>query len=232
MDGVASSPYLMNFRNAAVAILAQVVRMADEYRTLGCDLANDVAQRIFDDTVPATHLYPKTLFCAKLQPSKGKTSDWKACERALQTLSEIADHSGGRVPHQKSLHEQFVIYLGTREITWSYRESDDCITSLRAMLQTFLEIRRSLTPVAPANHPKLQVVIDKMFVAPKSDTRKARDMHRAESKRQQDIPQRDIPRHSRSRHRSPAHRRDHPTRSRHRSPAPRRHKSSSRSPRR
>ena len=40
------------------------------------------------------------------------------------------------------------------------------ITSMRAMLQTFLEIRRSLTPVAPANHPKLQVVIDKMFVAP------------------------------------------------------------------
>ena len=124
MDGVASSPYLINFRNAAVAILAQVVRMADEYRTLGCDLAKNVAQHIFDDTVPATHLYPKDLFCAKLQPSKGKTSTWKACERALQTLSEIADHTGGRVPHKKSLHEQFVIYLGAREITWSFLESD------------------------------------------------------------------------------------------------------------
>ena len=37
------------------------------------------------------------------------------------------------------------------------------------MFQTCLEIKRSDHPVAPANHPRLQIIIDKMYVAPRSE---------------------------------------------------------------
>ena len=141
----------------------------DEHRTCGLDLPNEVVARVFYDNIPASQLHPKTLWRAKIQRSKGKTSDWRACEKAYNVLTNLADESKGRVPKQKQLHLQFVEFLSRREITWCYRDSDDAITGLRVMFQTCLEIKRSDHPVAPANHPRLQIIIDKMYVAPRSE---------------------------------------------------------------
>ena len=91
------------------------------------------------------------------------TSDWARVDRNYHILSEVVDTGDGRIPRQASLHKQFVDYLHFEGVNWSFRDSDDAATRLRAMLQSLLLLKRSLKP-APKNHERLQAIMDKLVV--------------------------------------------------------------------
>ena len=137
--------------------------MTERTRTGGEDLPDHIAQRILDDFVPAAQLCPKLLWACKLQPGKGHTSDWASLNKTYHILSDIIDECGGKVVKQASLRNQFFAFLSRQHVQWSFREADDAVSRIRAMLMTLQEFRRD-HKASPKNYPPLQALLDKMLV--------------------------------------------------------------------
>ena len=132
-------------------------------RTLGADLTDHDAKRIFDDFVASAHLKPKELFRCKLQPVKGYTSDWQAVNRYFYIINEIVDALKGRIPNHASLARQFQDFLDRRKVTWSYRDTDDSVSGLRSMMQSLLQMKRDRKP-APKGYDRFTIILEKLIV--------------------------------------------------------------------
>ena len=160
-------------------------------RTPGIDLEYVVVQRILDDTVPASQLMPGLLWNCKLQRTKGYTSDWPAVTKAFQTILELLIAGHGQIVKQRKFMLQFQHFLRARKVAWTYSEADDSITGLRSMQQALLEIKRNPDSRAPRGYPKLQILIDKMYVRGRSLSRsRSRSASRGRTRRRSPSPER------------------------------------------
>ena len=80
-------------------------------RTLGCDLPDKIVSDILNDHVPLAGCSPKNLFALSKITAGGLSSGWPIFVKYYAILVAFADACGGRVPHQKKLHRQFVEWL-------------------------------------------------------------------------------------------------------------------------
>ena len=128
-------------------------------RTPGTNLSKQIIYHIFSEHVPFAALKPKVLFAVKNISKSGHTSDWAACSKALPIISAILDESKGLIPRHRVLHEQFRSWMEDQKIDeWRIRDSESCITGLRAMMQTMLKYKRD-SEKAPRRFSQLQILI-------------------------------------------------------------------------
>ena len=132
-------------------------------RTKGVDLESRAARNLFRDHVSSHSLHPEEIWFVKLQKEKGHTSDWARVNRHFHILRRILDIADGRIPKQAKLHQQFANFLNGEKVHWSFRDSDDAVTRLRAMLQSLLSLKRN-SKAAPHNYERLQIIMDKLVV--------------------------------------------------------------------
>ena len=120
-------------------------------RVVGCNLDNYIVRALFNEFVPLACIKEghAALWPLNTPATKHLTSDWAAIKWASNFLSVMLDASGGRVPNQTVLHQQFIQFLANQEVKWSVKHSELCIRRLRSMLQSLLALKRCKTQKQP-----------------------------------------------------------------------------------
>jgi hypothetical protein len=129
---------------------------------IGVDLSDEAANTVFKNHVPAASLKPKELWGIGKINKDGHSSNWTAIASMFHILSDILDITGGYIPKQKKLLNQFLVFLAGLSVMWAWKDADRCIQHLRCALQSLQSIVRSGNGRAPASQPKLQCLLDKM----------------------------------------------------------------------
>ena len=70
-------------------------------RTRGVDLSSEKVFEILDNTVAVKSCAPNELFKIGIINKSGKPSDGAAMKKAMPTLTQFLDASGGRAPKEK-----------------------------------------------------------------------------------------------------------------------------------
>ena len=130
-------------------------------KTIGCDLDDGKAKSLFDNHIPNASCHPKQLWHLNKITTDTRTSDWRACVKALPFLSAVLDVTQGRIPKQYKWRIQFQSWLEDQEQKWRFKDSDEAISRVRCMLQSLLARQGD---GAPKQHPQLQILLDKMII--------------------------------------------------------------------
>ena len=136
------------------------------HRTPGVDLEDKTVFNILNSHVPLASCKPGDLFRLPKVAANGLSSSWGVMERHFALLSDIIDQGEGKIVKQRKLHEQLRAWLTHHKMDWAWKHSEQSATWLRCMLQSLLQLKRPGHTV-PKNHSKLQILVDKLFLAAK-----------------------------------------------------------------
>ena len=131
-------------------------------KTTGTDLPYEVVKDIFSTHVALGACKPKVLWAVRRIGKNGTTSDWRAVDANYQIIDAFLVASGGRIPKSLKLTMHFVEWLKTEGLTWAYRDAENCVDSLRCMMQSLQALKRDRNGAAPSIFPQLQGLIDKI----------------------------------------------------------------------
>ena len=129
----------------------------------GVDLPTSVTKNILSDHIPLATCKPTEIWKLTKLTASGQTSDWGTLKKNFGIINALIEAGGGAIPHQKSLHAEFVAWLAENGIVWAVKDSERAIAHLRAGMQSLLSLKRTNEGKAPRKFPELQIIIDKLI---------------------------------------------------------------------
>ena len=131
-------------------------------------LTDTAASAFFSNNIKHAMVKPRVLFDLGDRPNAdGLTTKWSIVRKYIDALEELLVLTAGRVPKHALLLKQFISWLQTHGVAWSWKDSDRAMQHLRCMLRSLQS--QSLPPGrAPKGYDDLQPLIDK-FIDARSD---------------------------------------------------------------
>ena len=124
-------------------------------RTRTYSLSQPICHGLFDKHVPHADVKPRVLFAC------GKKDKWASISKHKHLISDLLDHTDGRIAAFKSLHSHLRTWLAEHGHEWVRTDSERSAYSLKNMMGS-LKARKRNYKKAPLRFPSLQVLVDKM----------------------------------------------------------------------
>ena len=131
-------------------------------------LTDTAASAFFSNHIKHAMLKPRALFdLGDKINADGLTTRWSTVRQHSAAIDELLVMTAGRVPKHANLLKQFIEWLKSHGVNWSWKDADRAMQHFRSMIRSLQH--SSLTGKAPKNYDDLQPLVDKFIDARKDD---------------------------------------------------------------
>jgi hypothetical protein len=129
-------------------------------------LTDTAANAFFSNHIKHAMLKPRALFdLGDKVNADGLTTRWAKVRECSAAIEELLVMTAGRVPKHANLLKQFIAWLTSHGVNWSWKDADRAMQHFRSMIRSLQN--SSLTGKAPKSFEDLQPLVDKFIDARK-----------------------------------------------------------------